>query len=87
MNQTQTPAPAKPKSGLLRSSLIFSSFTLLSRFMGFAGFFGPGDLELIRCEAHTGQIIPTCFIFDLPGAPQDSSNRPFGEYLCTRELP
>lgn len=41
------------------------------RFYGFAGYFAEKDLELIKCEAHTNEYIPTGFVFDLPGAPKD----------------
>ncbi|HEV3025417.1 MAG TPA: DUF1549 domain-containing protein, partial [Pirellulales bacterium] len=39
------------------------------RFLGFAGLFAPRDLERIRCEVKTGQVVPARFPFDLPGAP------------------
>jgi hypothetical protein len=42
-----------------------------TRFYGFAGYFSPSDLELIRCEVHSGQFIPTKFIFDMPDVPTD----------------
>lgn len=42
-----------------------------TRFYGFAGFFSPNDLELVRCEEPTGVIQPTKFMFDLPGMPTD----------------
>ena len=42
-----------------------------ARFMAFAGMFGPGDLELIRCETHTGQRIPARFPFELAGLPME----------------
>ena len=37
-----------------------------ARFLAFAGLFAPKDLELIRCEKKSGQIIPARFPFDLP---------------------
>jgi hypothetical protein len=37
------------------------------RFLAFAGLFAPRDLERIRCEQHSGQIVPARFPFDLPG--------------------
>jgi hypothetical protein len=37
------------------------------RFLAFAGMFAPADLEKIRCELKTGQIVPAKFPFDLPG--------------------
>ena len=42
-----------------------------ARFLGFAGMFAPHDLELIRCEKKSGQIIPAKFPFDLPNSPDD----------------
>ncbi|MCC6794745.1 MAG: DUF1553 domain-containing protein [Candidatus Hydrogenedentes bacterium] len=41
------------------------------RFMGFAGYFSDKDLELIKCEAHTNEFVPTSFVFDMPGIPTD----------------
>jgi hypothetical protein len=50
-----------------------------TRAAAFAGFFGPKDLELIRCEVKSGQFVPTEFMFDLPaapkGAPEDQAAR------------
>jgi mono/diheme cytochrome c family protein len=50
-----------------------------ARFAAFAGMFGPRDLELIRCEKKSGQMISAKFPFDLPGlpadAPRDLTNR------------
>ena len=40
-----------------------------ARFLAFAGLFAPKDLELIRCEKHSGQYVPSRFAFDLPDAP------------------
>jgi hypothetical protein len=40
------------------------------RFLAFAGLFAQTDLERIRCEQHTGQVIAAKFPFDLPGASQ-----------------
>lgn len=40
------------------------------RAAAFAGFFGPTDLELIRCERKSGEFVPTSFLFDLPEAPK-----------------
>ena len=42
-----------------------------SRAVAFAGFFAANDLEVIRCEKKTGEIVPTRFMFDLPGAPAE----------------
>jgi hypothetical protein len=41
------------------------------RFLAFAGLFAPADLEKIRCELHTGKIVPARFPFELPGGPAD----------------
>ncbi len=41
------------------------------RFLAFAGMFAGRDLELIRCEARSGQIVAAAFPFDLPGMPAD----------------
>ncbi len=40
-----------------------------ARFTAFAGLFASNDLELIRCEVHSGRFIPAAFPFDLPDAP------------------
>ena len=39
------------------------------RFTAFAGLFGTNDLELIRCEKHSGQFVAAAFPFELPDAP------------------
>lgn len=39
------------------------------RFTAFAGLFGTNDLELIRCEKHSGQFVPAAFPFELPDVP------------------
>ncbi len=41
------------------------------RFLAFAGMFAGRDLEVIRCEARTGQIVAAAFPFELPGMPSD----------------
>ncbi|NUM56052.1 MAG: DUF1553 domain-containing protein [Candidatus Hydrogenedentes bacterium] len=41
------------------------------RFLSFAGYFADQDLELIKCEAHTDEYVPTGFVFDLPRMPTD----------------
>lgn len=41
------------------------------RFTAFGGLFATNDLELIRCEKHSGQFVPAAFPFDLPGAPTE----------------
>ncbi len=43
-----------------------------ARFLSFAGLFAPHDLELIRCEKKSGQIIEAKFPFDLPNAPNET---------------
>ena len=40
-----------------------------TRFTAFAGLFADKDLELVRCEVHSGRFIPASFPFPLPGAP------------------
>lgn len=42
-----------------------------ARFVAFAGMFAAHDLELIRCEARSGQFVPAAFVFDVPGTPRD----------------
>lgn len=37
------------------------------RFLGFAGLFAPRDLERLRCEVPTGQMVRAQFPFELPG--------------------
>ncbi|MFM9995229.1 MAG: DUF1553 domain-containing protein [Phycisphaerales bacterium] len=41
------------------------------RFLAFAGMFAGNDLEVIRCEAKTGQIVAAAFPFEIPGMPSD----------------
>lgn len=40
-----------------------------TRFYAFASYFGPSDLEVVRCEAKTGKVIAPSFPFPIPGAP------------------
>jgi hypothetical protein len=42
-----------------------------ARFLSFAGMFAKNDLELIRCEKKSGQIIEAKFPFELPNSPDD----------------
>ena len=42
-----------------------------TRFLAFAGLFAAKDLEVIRCEAHTGKFVTASFPFRLPGVPDD----------------
>ena len=42
-----------------------------ARFLSFAGMFAKNDLELIRCEKKSGQIIAARFPFELPNSPDD----------------
>jgi len=42
-----------------------------ARFLAFGGLFATNDLELIRCEKKSGQIIPAAFPFDLPNVPKE----------------
>ncbi len=50
-----------------------------TRFLAFAGLFAPHDLERIRCEHKTGEIVAAKFPFELPGMsaeiPQDTTAR------------
>src|SRR5487761_1085744 len=39
------------------------------RFLGFAGLFAPRDLERLRCDVATGQIVPARFPFEVADAP------------------
>jgi hypothetical protein len=41
-----------------------------ARFTAFAGLFATNDLELIRCEKHSGHFVAAAFPFDLPDAPR-----------------
>ena len=43
-----------------------------TRFLAFAGLFATHDLEVIRCERKTGQIVPARFPFALPEVPADA---------------
>ncbi len=40
-----------------------------TRFLAFAGLFAGADLELVRCEKRTGQVVPAKFPFALPDVP------------------
>ena len=51
-----------------------------ARFLAFAGLFAAKDLELIRCEKRSGQIIPARFPFDLPDRPATVPQSPGGRF-------
>lgn len=38
------------------------------KFIGFASYFAPKDLEVIRCEVHEGEFVPATFLFDQPSS-------------------
>ena len=40
------------------------------KFMGFASYFSPTDVEVVRCEVHEGEFIKPTFIFPQPAARQ-----------------
>ncbi len=42
-----------------------------TRFLAFASLFAKSNLEVIRCEAHTGKYVEAKFPFDLPDVPKD----------------
>ena len=42
-----------------------------ARFLAFASLFSAKDLEVIRCEAHTGKFVNAAFPFQLPDVPGD----------------
>jgi hypothetical protein len=42
-----------------------------ARFLAFASLFAAKDLEVIRCEAHTGKFVNAAFPFRLPDVPDD----------------
>jgi hypothetical protein len=42
-----------------------------ARFLSFASLFAAKDLEVIRCEAHTGKFVSASFPFPLPDVPDD----------------
>lgn len=42
-----------------------------TRFLAFASLFAAKDLEVIRCEAHTGKFVTASFPFRLPDVPDD----------------
>jgi hypothetical protein len=42
-----------------------------TRFLAFASLFAAKDLEVIRCEAHTGKFVSAAFPFRLPDVPDD----------------
>ena len=42
-----------------------------TRFLAFASLFAAKDLEVIRCEAHTGKFVNASFPFRLPDVPDD----------------
>lgn len=49
------------------------------KFLSFASYFAPKDLEVIRCEVHEGEFVKPAFIFRQPAArqpvPQDLNGR------------
>jgi len=38
------------------------------KFMGYASYFTPQNMEVIRCEVHEGEFVPPTFLFDQPSA-------------------
>ena len=42
-----------------------------TRFLSFASLFAKNDLEVIRCEAHSGKFVTASFPFRLPDVPDD----------------
>jgi hypothetical protein len=46
------------------------------RFLAFAGLFAPADLEKIRCDSKTGQMVAAKFPFDVPSAPAEVPAHP-----------
>jgi uncharacterized membrane protein len=56
------------------------------RFLGFAGLFGPHDLELIRCEKKSGEFVPAKFAFDLPGTPTATPEDELGRLRRAAQL-
>ncbi|HUY31698.1 MAG TPA: DUF1549 domain-containing protein [Pirellulales bacterium] len=56
------------------------------RFLGFAGLFAPSNLERIRCEVKTGQVVPAQFPFELAGAPRDVPGDLDGRLHLTAQL-
>lgn len=38
------------------------------KFIGYASYFAPKDLEVIRCEVHEGDFVPPAFLFDQPSS-------------------
>lgn len=40
------------------------------KFMGFASYFSPTDVEVVRCEVHEGEFIKPTFVFAQPAARQ-----------------
>ena len=44
-----------------------------TRFLGFAGLFAPRDLERVRCDVHSGQIVPARFPWAVSTSPSATS--------------
>ena len=56
------------------------------RFTAFAGLFASNDLELIRCEKHSGHFVAAAFPFDLPDAPRSVPKNPGQRLHCLTTL-
>jgi len=48
------------------------------KFMGYASYFTPQNMEVIRCEVHEGEFVPPTFLFDQPGARSAAAHTPLG---------
>jgi len=46
------------------------------KFMGYASYFTPQNMEVIRCEVHEGEFVPPTFLFDQPGARNAAAHTP-----------
>lgn len=46
------------------------------KFMGYASYFTPQNMEVIRCEVHEGEFVPPTFLFNQPGARNAAAHTP-----------
>ena len=56
------------------------------KFMGYASYFTPQNMEVIRCEVHEGEFVPPTFLFDQPSARNAAAFAPLGPDQRLRQV-
>ena len=49
------------------------------KFMGYASYFTPQNMEVIRCEVHEGEFVPPTFLFNQPSARNAAAHTPLDQ--------